>query len=66
MERGLVFLLLAALLAVLLWAWPWLERETIMPVVDISGYVLKSWSPLIMILLLLLALYQIIRHTFFR
>lgn len=66
MVRGLFFLLLAVLLAVLLYCWPWLYRETIFPVLDVAGYVLKAWAPLLMTLLGLGALFLIARHTFLR
>lgn len=66
MVRGLACLLLAVTLAVILYCWPWLYQETIFPVLDIAGYVLKAWAPLLITLFGLSALYLIARNTFLR
>ena len=66
MVKGLVCLLLAAALAVVFFFWPWSYQETILPVIDISGYILKSWAPMLLTLFVVSALYLIARRTFLR
>lgn len=66
MVKGLVCLLLAAALTALLLFWPWTFHETVFPVLDIAGYVLKSWAPMLMTLFVISALYLIARRTFLR
>lgn len=66
MVKGVVCLLLAAALTALFFFWPWTVQETIFPVLDISGYVLKSWAPMLSTLFVVSALYLIARRTFLR
>jgi len=66
MDKALPLLLLAVIIIMVQFFWPWEHMATSQPVTDIAGHVLKSLSPIVYAAFLIILVIVLIHRVLFR